>query len=389
MPKTVKATKQDKYGVDSHFVRDLERDITAYIRAGTDQPGTEERFNELALRLFEYQYSMNIPYQKYCQKRAVAPGDIDSWTKIPAVPTDAFKEVTLCTFPPDEAVRVVESSGTRDQSRRSKVHLNETGVRLLDLSYKRSIKDFYYPDGAKDLQALLFVPSPDIIPSTSTIVYGAMVVIDGHHNGTPEYFINRQGFDFEGLYNSLKKAEDTGKPVILVGPSFAYVHFFDYCKSKGLSAKVPKGSRFVDGAGYKGKSRVIAKEDFLEMAKEVMGIPPEYDINCYGMTEVQAIFPDNALRNHVKGLSGEREHLSPAWARINIVDPETLEEMPKGETGLIRLCSLANINTVFAIQSDDLGYVVDKGIECIGRASGAESRGCSVAYDELLSAQKV
>lgn len=378
---------EDKYGPQSEFVQSLAKDIASFIEAGAVQPGSEARFNELALRLFEYHYNANPPYHKYCLKLGVEPGDIDSWREIPAVSTDAFKEVDLCTFPSEKALRVIESSGTKNQTRRSKVHLDNTGVKLLDLSYKRSINDYFYPDGEKSLHALLFVPSPDIIPSDSTIVYGAMVVIEDHNDGQPAYFINRQGFDFDGLYAGLKRAEDSGKPVIIVGPSFAYVHFFDYCRAKGLSCKAPKGSRFVDGAGYKGKSRVISRKDFVEMAEEVMGIPPHHNINSYGMTEVQAIFPDNALRNHVKELDEPREHLSPAWARITIVDPDTLEELPKGEQGLIRLCSLANINTVFAVQSDDLGYVVERGIECVGRASGAESRGCSVAYDELISAQ--
>jgi hypothetical protein len=387
MPKVTKTKKLDKYAPDSDFVRNLEQDITAYIKAGADQPGTEEKFNELALRLFEYQYNMNMPYQRYCQKRNVAPGDIDSWTEIPVVPTDAFKEVTLCTFPPDEAVRVIESSGTKNQNRRSRVHLDEMGVRLIDLSYTGSIEEFYYPDGEKNLHALLLVPSPDIIPSDSSIVYGAMKVIEGHHVGEPEYFINRQGFDFEGLSARFKKAEETGEPVIIIGASFVYVHFFDYCQSKGLSHKLPAGSRFVDGAGYKGKSREVTKEDLLKTAEQVMGIPPEYNINCYGMTEVQAIFPDNALCNHVKGVDEPREHRPPAWARLDVVDADTFESLPKGETGLIRLCSLANINTVFAVQSDDLGCKVERGIECVGRATDAESRGCSIAYDELISAQ--
>ncbi len=344
MPKTTKIT--NKYATDSEFVRNLERDITAFIKAGAEQPGTEEKFNELALLLFEYQYNMNPPYQKYCAKRGVAPGQISSWGEIPAVAADAFKEVDLCTFPSEQAVRILESSGTGDQPRRSRLHLDEMGVRLLDLSYKGSIEMCYYPDGEKNLHALLFVPSPDIIPSDSSIVYGAMKVIEGHHIGEPEYFINREGFDFQGLAARFKQAEDDGEPVIITGASFTYVHFFDYCLDKGFSFKLPKGSRFLDGAGYKGKSREVSRKDLLEMAQQVMGTPPEYNVNSYGMTEVQTIFPDNALRNLVKGLKEPRAHLSPAWARILVVDPDTLEELPKGETGLLRIYSLGNINTV-------------------------------------------
>lgn len=387
MPKTTKKT--NKYAIDSGFVRDLERDITAFIKGGVDQPGTDERFNELALRLFEYQYNENTPYRKYCQKRGVAPGDIRSWTEILAVPTDAFKEVDLCTFPPEQAVRILESSGTRDQTRRSKVHMDEMGVRLLDLSYLESIEGFFYPSGEKNLHALLLAPPLDKLPATATATYGIGKVIEGHHIGELEYFVGPEGLDFQGLAARLKQAEEDGEPVIIVGTTFAYVHFFDYCREKGISFNLPSGSRFIDGAGYKGKSRELTREEFVKLAQEVTGVPPEYMLNNYGMTEVQAVFPDNVLRNLVKGLKEPRYKVNPAWTRTLVVDPDTLEPLPKGETGLLRHYSLGNINTVQAVQTDDLGYEIGKGFECVGRAAGAESRGCSVAYDELISAQKM
>ena len=49
-----------------------------------------------------------------------------------------------------------------------------------------------------------------------------MKVIEGHHAGEPEYFINRQGFDFEGLSNRFRKAEETAEPVIIVGAADIY-----------------------------------------------------------------------------------------------------------------------------------------------------------------------
>jgi hypothetical protein len=49
-----------------------------------------------------------------------------------------------------------------------------------------------------------------------------------------------------------------------------------------------------------------------------------------------------------------------------------------GETGLIRVFDLANVYSVMAIQTEDLGVRRADGFELTGRATGAEARGCSL-----------
>jgi hypothetical protein len=46
---------------------------------------------------------------------------------------------------------------------------------------------------------------------------------------------------------------------------------------------------------------------------------------------------------------------------------------------------LTNLSTVIAVQTDDLGVEVGDGFEILGRAPGAEAKGCSISVDELLS----
>ena len=86
-----------------------------------------------------------------------------------------------------------------------------------------------------------------------------------------------------------------------------------------------------------------------------------------------------------KGGAKPRRKVVPPWARTVVVDPETLEPVPEGHTGLLRHYDLANSSSVMAIQTDDLGVASDNGFEIVGRASGAEARGCSLAIDEMLS----
>jgi hypothetical protein len=73
-----------------------------------------------------------------------------------------------------------------------------------------------------------------------------------------------------------------------------------------------------------------------------------------------------------------RHFVSPPWARVQIISLETGREVADGETGLIRVFDLANVFSVMAIQTEDLGVRRGDGFELIGRAILAEARGCSL-----------
>src|SRR2546426_7708444 len=68
----------------------------------------------------------------------------------------------------------------------------------------------------------------------------------------------------------------------------------------------------------------------------------------------------------------------PPWARAQIISPETGREVSEGETGLIRVFDLANVYSVMAIQTEDLGIRRANGFELLGRAALVEPRGCSL-----------
>ena len=73
-----------------------------------------------------------------------------------------------------------------------------------------------------------------------------------------------------------------------------------------------------------------------------------------------------------------RHFYFPPWARVQITSPETGREVAEGETGIIRIFDLANVFSVAAIQTEDLGIRRGAGFELIGRAQMAEPRGCSL-----------
>jgi hypothetical protein len=63
---------------------------------------------------------------------------------------------------------------------------------------------------------------------------------------------------------------------------------------------------------------------------------------------------------------------------VQIISPETGNEIADGETGLIRVFDLANVFSVMAIQTEDLGIRRGDGFELVGRVVQAEPRGCSL-----------
>src|SRR5262249_28275296 len=90
----------------------LAEELVAIFEAGIGAPLPEERFTELAARVFAHQFAHNRPYRAFCAARGRTPASVRHWREIPAVPTAAFKELPLTTFPPEEAAAVFETSGT-------------------------------------------------------------------------------------------------------------------------------------------------------------------------------------------------------------------------------------------------------------------------------------
>jgi hypothetical protein len=368
--------------VDRDFEDALDRDILDFIEGGVLQTGTEDRFNELSLRLFRFQFEKNLPFQKYCRKRGVLPDGIASWEEIPAVPTTAFKVIPLATFPVERAAKVFKTSGTTDQARPGTVYLDEAGLRIFQASCRRIIEEYFFPEGDK-VHGLLLAPSPEIAP-TMHLAYAIATCMEGHTLEASRFLVKADGLDLEALVGGLKRSEAAGEPVSLAGATYGFVRFLDGCRAKGLRFRLPAGTRLIHGGGYKGRSREMSKPDFLALVTEVLGIPREFIVDCLGLSEVSALFPENVYRNHVRCIDEPVFKPHSPWTRTMAVHPETLERLPKGEAGLLRHCCLANRSTVFAVQTDDFGTEVDGGFEFAGRAKASESRGCSIAVDEMV-----
>jgi hypothetical protein len=193
------------------------------------------------------------------------------------------------------------------------------------------------------------------------------------HFGTPDsqFLLGRTGIDINGLLKALREAEASGVPVALIGATSAYVYFFQACRRKKLTFKLPPGSRVCDGGGYRGRFGVVTRADYLAMVQEILGIPDSHCVNVLGEAETATNLFDDSLRRLVKGKpERKRTRPVPPWSRVLALNIDTLQPLPDGEVGLLAHWDLANVPTVLSVLTDNLGYTTDggRGCEMVGRA---------------------
>lgn len=341
-------------------------------------------FGSLALDLFCAQYSENGPYRQFCQARGVSVATVLDWQQIPAVPAAAFKEVELSCLPAEKRTHWFASSRTTGQQSSRHFHHRESlalyeaslttwfDLNLLGLAPQRT--DF-----------LLLSPPPEQVPHSSLVhmfetVRRRFGSSDSVYAGT---------IDADEIWRLdpvlavqwLRQRASLRRPTMLLGTAYLYVNLLDYLTETGSRLTVPNDSRILETGGYKGRSRSVPKGDLYQGLSSVLGIPLTHIVSEYGMCELSSQAYDYRLRETCSSATGEKEARCfqfPPWARARVVSPESGEEVEEGDTGLIQVFDLANVWSVMAIQTEDLGIRRGAGFHLLGRATLAEPRGCSL-----------
>ncbi|WP_407279501.1 acyl-protein synthetase [Aromatoleum evansii] len=363
---------------DSASTADPERDrlaarIRAMIDGGVD--GDSAPFATLALELFAWQYARNEPYRQFCAAKGISPDTVTHWRDIPAFPTDAFKTAIVTSFPLEQAVMAQLTSGTT-AIRRGQIFRDETGRELVLAANRTMTHAWLFPDFARGQRCriLILAPSPEMAPSMGMAIG---MEETRRHFGTPDsrFLLDYSGLDIKSLIAALEQSESTGVPVAMIGSTSAFVYFFNACKARGLRFRLPAGSRIGDGGGYRGRFGELTQDDFFRLAEEVLAIPASHCVNVLGMAETATGYFDDTLRSAILGRSSARRRRVPPWARVDVVDIETLQPLPAGEVGLLRHYDLANLPTVIAVQTDNLGYIDHDGhFQIVGRAKLVDGR---------------
>jgi hypothetical protein len=352
--------------------------IDAHLLAWTresDWTRDDARFADAALELFAFQFAHCAAYRRFCEGRGVSPERLADWRDIPTVPTGAFKELALTSFPSERAVHVFRTSGT-STSARGELRLDTLAP--YEASLLPSFRRFLLPDLAPGERAQLVVLAPsraDAPDSSLSHMFDRAL----RELGDRESFFAVQAdvLDAKRVTEHLAGCGPDGPPLLLCGTAFAFVHLLDALDSDGTRLSLPARTRIMETGGFKGRVREAPRDVLYARIGECLGVPPARIVNQYGMTELASQFYDGLLASP----GTPRAKQGPPWARVRILDPRSGEPSP---VGVIHVYDLANTGSLLAIQTADLGRALEGGFEVLGREPGAEQRGCSIAIDELL-----
>jgi hypothetical protein len=327
----------------------LENEILQFLRNPV-----EERFEPLALKIFEFQRERNPIYAQYCDSLGV---EVDSWKRIPAVPQQAFKRTELRSFPSEATTFEFRTSGTTGEGygRHFFPSLN-----LYEAAIQFGWQFFRLP---RNPFALL-MQSPEDAPFSSLSRMGGFLTAGQRDR----FFITKGGaLEIDRLQKFLGSIN---QPITLFGTALAFLNL------DSPELRLPAGSVLMETGGFKGSGREVAKEVLYEQLSQSFGIPTSAIWNEYGMTELSSQFYSSGIGN---------SHRGPPWLRFSVTDPETNEEAEIGRIGLVKIIDLANLWSVAAIQTQDLAVAQSDGEFILhGRDPEALPRGCSQAMDDLL-----
>ncbi|MCW5551469.1 MAG: long-chain fatty acid--CoA ligase [Verrucomicrobiae bacterium] len=347
--------------------------------------GEEASFQSLALELFALQFTHNAAYRRICEARSIAPAAVMHWSQIPAVPTAAFKELELSCLPATERTAVFHSSGTTAQRPSRHFHSAESlavyEASLWPWFVRHAMADFKSQN--VDFNLAILTPPPRQAPHSSLAYMFA--VVRRRLNTPATVFLGATAndgtwsVDGESVARTLRRASEAARPLVLLGTAFAFVHLLDYLAQSEMRFRLPVCSRVLETGGYKGRSRALPKRELHALMTQRLGVPASHIVCEYGMSELSSQAYDGSCGDDSRiAHPASRVFHFPPWVRIQIISPETGREVGEGETGLLRVFDLANVFSVMAIQTEDLGVRHGDGFELIGRAELAEPRGCSL-----------
>lgn len=360
--------------------------LRALIKASAkwDALFADQSFDGLALELFQLQIQSNPVYRRLVEGRSLGP--IQDWSRIPAVPASGFKEFELSCLLPADRCRVFKSSGTTQQLPSRHYHSVESLALYEDSAwawFESNVLSGLPPGSCGSI--LILTPPPCEVPHSSLVHMFEIVrqrmpsAITAHTARVTEE--GTWQLDWEVTHEAFKTAASAGRPALVLGTAFSFVHLLDHMLAHRLRHELPAGSRAMETGGYKGRSRSISKAELHKFMGKHLGLEPGSLISEYGMSELSS----QAYESYPQmgGGSSVSQCLPrllrfPPWARVQIVSPETGREVGVGEAGLIRVFDLANTFSVMAIQTEDLGIRHAEGFQLIGRAAMAENRGCSL-----------
>ncbi|WP_108245915.1 LuxE/PaaK family acyltransferase [Muricauda brasiliensis] len=310
-----------------------------------------DKFEEVALDIFKFQYENNEVYRDFCIHLRKSPQSVSTTLDIPFLPISFFKKHRVISTQ-KESQTIFTSSGTT-QSTTSKHFVPDIG--LYEESFLRAFELFY--GKPKDFCILALLPSY-LEREGSSLIYmvNSLIAKSGHPSSG--FFLH----NLDELHDKLKQLEQKGTKTLLIGVSFALLDLVEQFPSTLTNTTV------METGGMKGRRKELIREELHQILEKGLGV--EHIHSEYGMTELLS-------QGYSKG-SGIFE--TPPWMKIITRDTEDpLSIQPHGKTGGINVIDLANLYSCSFIATQDLGKIHPNGtFEVLGRFDDSDIRGCNL-----------
>ena len=335
------------------------------------------------------------PFARWYLKQGVDPAaEIEDPVNLPFLPVSIFKRLNLQSIEQDKVVRLLKSSATSSQT--------PSRVVLDAITRDRQTRSLAALMGAligplrRPFLVLDAPPAAGTALELSARVAGMrgylMMASEAHY-----VLESRHGelvLDVEKLRGLLGDFSAKGLPVCLLGYTYVlYRHVVVPLLQQGLRLELPPQSFVLHFGGWKrleqhavDRGRLNYDVEQVFAMDRPMDRPWIHDI--YGFTEhLGIIYPDN----------GQGVRLAPAYAEVFTRDPMTLEALPDGVPGLLQFVSpLPHSYPGVSVLLDDMGRIVSRNreedgrcgtrFEVLGRARGAEIRGCGDTLPDQIYA---
>ena len=333
-----------------------------------------DSFDALAVGLARHQHACRTGVERLYPARGVDVRSIDRASQVPAVPTDVFKLRRVACHPPALDEVVFLTSGTTLGTRgRHAVRDTET--------YRRGARAWasrmLYPDTDMLHWVILAPPYEEAASSSLGFMLDDLSKVAG---SSVTWAVRGGRMEVGAIERAVETSMGDGRPIIVAGASFAFVHLLDALGGRQLP--IGPGGRVMQTGGFKGKSRVVDGATLRDDVARALGVEPEKVVSEYGMTELGSQAYEGRLR---LGQGGAADvFLAPPWMRVTAVHEESLEPVEEGAVGIARIEDLTNVDSAVAVQTADRIRVCDGGFRLLGRTEGSTPRGCSIGIDEIL-----
>lgn len=307
----------------------------------------DQNFEQKALELFQIQAQKLPVYKEYLKNLNCKPSEIKAIQDIPFLPISFFKSHEVILENQKEAIRFL-SSGTTNASRSKHLVSN---LNIYEESFQLGFKHFYGDISNYVIQALL----PSYIENgNSSLIY--MV----------KHFIAHSKHDLSAFVSEEELKENIAKlkkqKVLLIGVSFALL---DLAEKGNLDLN---NYIVMETGGMKGRRKEWTRTELHEVYTKAFNVSEIH--SEYGMTELLS-----------QGYSkGKGIFKTPPWLKV-MIRPfnEPFSNLDYGQSGVLKIIDLANVNSCAFIETADLGKTYPDGsFEILGRIDFEDIRGCNL-----------